>query len=219
MSLTRKSAFVAALAVLASSAATATTLTSKLNVDNYFSFYISLNDQELGTYVGGGNNWQTTNTYSSTLTPGVTNYLHVVTGNQGGPGGFLAAFSLSDTNFAFANGTQSLGTNATDWVYRWNNFAGANNIPVSEATVGYGPWGGNFNTTAYTGTSAQWLWNYNSTINNSSDYNVLYFSTAVHSTVIPTPVPEPSTLALLAVAGLGFAWRRTRSQAKQPSIT
>lgn len=208
MPLSWKSTLVAALTVFASSAVTATTLTSKLNVDNYFTFYISLDDHTLGAYVGEGNNWQVTSSYSSVLTPGVTNYLHVVVGNQGGPGGFLGAFSLSDTNFAFANGTQSLGTNSTNWVYRWGSFAGSDNTPFSQASVGYGPWGGNFNTANYTGTSAQWLWNYNST--GSSDYNVLYFSTAIQSTVIPEPVPEPSTLALLAVAVLGFAWRRTR---------
>ncbi len=158
--------------------------------------------------MGDGNNWQVTSSYSSVLTPGVTNYLHVVVGNHGGPGGFLGAFGLSNTDFEFANGTQSLGTNSTDWVYRWGSYAGVDNTPFSQATVGNGPWGGNFNTANYTGTSAQWLWNYNST--GSDDHNVLYFSTAIQSTVIPEPVPEPSTLALLSAALLGFAWRRAR---------
>lgn len=49
MSPSWKSVLVTVFTVLVSSAASATTLTSKLNVDNYFTFYISLDDHTLGT--------------------------------------------------------------------------------------------------------------------------------------------------------------------------
>lgn len=96
-------------------AASATTLGITTNVDNVFSIYVSTNDATLGTLVGSGNVWQNTYTFNTALTAGTTNFIHVVATNQGGPGGFLGAFTLSDSDFVFANGTQNLLTNTTDW--------------------------------------------------------------------------------------------------------
>ena len=104
----------AALAAIASvSTAQATTLSGNLTADNDFAAYISTDDSVLGTVLTGGNDWTITNTLSQSLTAGVTNYLHIVALNQGGPDGFIGSFSLSDSLFKFANGTQSLVTDVS----------------------------------------------------------------------------------------------------------
>src|SRR5262245_36281058 len=61
--------------------ANATTLSGVLTVDDTFSAYISTNDAILGTLILSDSdlNWATTVSFSGVaLTPGVTNYLHVV---------------------------------------------------------------------------------------------------------------------------------------------
>jgi len=108
---------VAALAVIASwSTAEATTLSGNLTADNLFDAYISTDDNVLGTLITSGISWPTTVSFSGqALTAGVTNYLHIVATDQGKPDMFIGSFSLSDSLFHFANATQNLLTNATDW--------------------------------------------------------------------------------------------------------
>src|SRR5437764_6067297 len=112
-----------ALAAWCAPDAQATTLSGNMTVDNFFFAFISTSDATLGTQVASGNNWPTTvGIPATTLTPGVTNYLHIEAINQTGPAMFIGDFSLSDTGFTFANGTQSLSTDTTDWRGGFNDF-------------------------------------------------------------------------------------------------
>jgi hypothetical protein len=73
----------------------------------------------LGTQVGTGSDFSTTYSLSgsgTTLVPGVKNYLEIVATNAFGAAGFLGDFTLSDTQFQFTNGTQTLLTNTTNWL-------------------------------------------------------------------------------------------------------
>lgn len=173
----------------------ATNLTSALNVDNLFALYVSTDDSVLGTFIGDGTNWPTTYTFTTALTNGVDNYIHVVATDEGGPGAFLGKFTLSNADFAFANGTQTLLTDTTHWTQRLTGFGGVDITPVSAGSNGVSPWG--FRSDV--GAGAEWL--------SYASGTTTYFTTRVTSLA---PVPEPGTWALM-ISGLGllgFAARR-----------
>ncbi len=109
---------------------------------------------------------------------GSTTFLQVVAIDQGTPGAFLGEFTLSDTGYRFANGTQQLLTNTVDWTVREESFGDAGQSPVSRGVNGASPWG-----TRSVSSSAEWIW--------SSDLSgscARYFSTPIMQAV-----PEPAT--------------------------
>ncbi len=188
--------------------ASATTISGSLTVDNAFYLYISTSDSTLGTLITSGNNWGVTTSFSGlTLTPGTTYYLHIEGINTGGPNGFLGEFTLSDSNFQFANGTQSLLTDTANWTGTYNN---ANADPTlvqpwvqplgnvsSYGTNGASPWG----TRPGISGSAQWIWPTDSTTCQTCTVD---FSTIITYNGPNSAVPEPSSLMLLASGGLGL---------------
>ncbi|MFL9923625.1 PEP-CTERM sorting domain-containing protein [Herbaspirillum lusitanum] len=202
-------AFLLLIANATAAFASPTTLTSKLNVDNTFSFYVSTNDSTLGTFIGSGSDWGTTSSFSSILTAGVTNYLHIIATNLGGPGGFLGAFTLSGSDdFVFANGSKTLLTGDTGLKQNLTGFGTPYNATVSEGANGVSPWG---YIASYGTLVPQWVWNYNST--SSGDFNTVYFSAAI---LQAAAVPEPGSIALLGLGLLALMVlykRRSQSQA------
>lgn len=166
----------------------ATNLTASLNVDNLFSLYVSTDDSVLGTLVGSGTDWPTTYTFTTPLTAGVDNFIHVVATDTGAPAAFLGEFSLSSTDFAFANGTQSLLTDTTHWSQSNSGFGSGYFTPSSAGANGVAPW---YTRSGISG-DAQWL--------AFAGGSTTYFSTRITSLA---PIPEPGTWALM-VAGLGL---------------
>lgn len=187
----RTALFAAALAfggVDASNAAT--TLSGDMTVDNLFSAYLSTNDSVLGTLfqIDSDANWQTPQSFSGVaLTPGVTNYLHIIGTDQGPPQMFIGDFTLSDSGFKFANGGQFLVTDTTNWKADPGGglWAAPTGTPVD---VGNSPWGG----FALIDSSALHIWASPVTFQ-------AYFSTAITPTAA---IPEPSTWMLL-LSGFG----------------
>ena len=183
--------------------ATDTTLTANMNVDDAFSFYISTDDSVAGTFIGSGSAWWATDTFNVNLTPGVTNYLHIMASDVYGTIAMVIGdFSLSDANFQFANGTQTLLTDVTDWGVNLTGFGNPYSTPLS--------WGANGCCPQYWGTlgvdaSAQFIWDPSECL-----YCTAYFSTPITPT--DAPVPEPSTWLLFGsgLAGLAY-WRRRQS--------
>jgi hypothetical protein len=206
---TRKRAFlrfsiVAMLAVVLLSVAgraMATDISGNLTVDNAFFAYISTNPSVLGTLVASGNSWPTTFSFSDTLTPGVTNYLQIEAINYGAWGGLLGQFTLSDTGFMFANGSQTLLTDTTDWV---GNFYNLNSsvtpqpwVQPSGSVVSFGPnsvgpWG----TRPGIDSGALWIWPTDADTDpyyGACQYCTVDLMTSIYPT---TTIPEPGTLLL-----------------------
>lgn len=195
----------AAAAALAGTA-NATTFTGDLHVDNSFSAYLSTNDSQLGTLLTSGSNWPSTYSFSASLTPGNTYYLHIVGDNaegssdSGGTGpygrwdGFLGQFALSDTGFYFSNGGQTLLTNTIDWratpqPNQGSSWSAPSGAPISLGLNGAFPWGFQSGFSS----QAQWIWA-------SPDLSGETF----FSTTISGAVPEPASWALM-IGGFGLA--------------
>jgi hypothetical protein len=211
----------------------ATTINGLLSVDNAFIAYISTSDSTLGTQVATGHDYSAVfGVPATTLTPGVTNYLHIeafnlaVDGN--GPAMFVGQFSLSDTQFKFANGTQSLLTNTTDWSAGLNS---TNNIftqqpwvtpgsggLISFATnaVGTGTWGP---PRAGIDPTAQFIWSTESSADVRDSFVGCYVNgcTVDFSTPIiwngPATVPLPATAWLFGSGLLGLLGIARRKKA------
>jgi hypothetical protein len=188
------------------SLASASVITGNLTADDTFSVYISPDDTLLGVLICNDPDtfWGTVASCGpAALTPGVTNYLHVVASDLfGSPSMFIGTFTLGDTLFEFSNGSQTLSTNAADWVVRLTGFGDADQTPAEIGPNGTAPWGF-FPTIA---ADAQFIWD----VPGGCDRCTRYFSAAITPTDT-TAVPEPAILTLVGLGLVGSA-RRFRSR-------
>jgi MSHA biogenesis protein MshQ len=144
-------------------------LSGNLIIDNTFEAYLSTDDSVQGVFLSSGNNWQTTYTLLSQLTPGQDYYLHIKAEDTGGAAGFLGDFEITGTEHTFSNGLTTLTTNTTDWTVStigWNNYQ----TPNSYGSNGSAPWG----TRSSIDANAEWIWS-----SNNNDDNATYFSTHI----------------------------------------
>ncbi len=179
--------------VVCATSALATTLSATFNVDNGFFAYISTDDGVQGTEFLSGESWPTSFSGSVSLTAGVTNYLHVRAYDTGGAAAFMGTFSLSDTGFAFGNGTQSLVTGEGYF---------------QQSTTGWGSYGA---VTDHGGhgsilpdwfrpaqaDAARFIWS----ADNAAD-NEVYFTAAITAAAVPVPASLPLLIGALGVFGL-----------------
>jgi hypothetical protein len=195
---------LAALILLIASTSTqaaSTILSSSMTVDNKFTAYISTNDSVAGTQIGSGSNWTVTSQFSTALTPGVTNYLHIFAEDEGGIAGFLGQFSLNDTGFTFPNGTQSQLTNTVDWKGSLTGFGSNYESSLTFlGTNGVNPWGSRSGIAS----TANWIW-----VGDAYDKNTAYFSLAITPTTSNVP-DGGSTVALLGLAMTAVAGARRK---------
>ncbi len=224
-------AAAAATALLAGTAAQAsTTLSGAITADNEYNAYLSTSDSARGTLVASGAVWWVAQTFTAELDPGQTYYLHVVANNWYGPGNMaggnpdalLGSFTLSDTSHVFANGTQTLGTDAADWRADPNSvvqnlggpvsWTAPSDAPVDLGANGTAIWGGAIGG-AVPGipTSAHWIWS------QQDPSGEAFFSTTISA--VGGAVPEPAAWGLMIVGfGLTGAAMRRRRHALTPAL-
>jgi len=180
----------------------ATSITANMTVDDNFDLYLSTDDTQVGTYVGSGSivldSWTTASTFTFNLTPGITNYIHIVGWDiYRTKAALLGEFSLSDSSFFFDNGTQNLLTDSTNWNISDVGFGQSYYAPDAIALND----GSNWPVISGISSNAYWIWS-----NQGLD---LYPAQRYFSTQI-TPIPVPSGIILGGI-GAGFAgWLRRR---------
>lgn len=212
----------AALAVFALSCARhagATMLTGNLTADNAFFAYVGTSNSTRGTEVANGNNWGATFSISSvSLTAGQTYVIQVEGINYGGPGAILGDFTLSDTGFHFANGTQTLLTETVDWsaIYNDTNSSPSSQQPwvtptgavISEGLNGVRPWG----TRSGISGSAEWIDGATNGLS-ACGYCTVDFSAVITPNAAPSPEPGTLGLTICALAaGMAACRRRAASR-------
>lgn len=127
-------------------------------------------------------------TITASLTSGVTNYIHILVQNYGGPDGISGEFSLSSPTFEFSNGTQFLSTTPSTVNLSATGFGMDYQTPVSfGAMILFG---------AYYSDQYQFPL---ITESISGVGGPSYFSIPIYAVAA---IPEPESVALL-LAGLG----------------
>lgn len=169
----------------------ATTIDANLTVDNGFELYISTDDCQLGTLICSDDSWYDSENCTIPLTPGVTNYLHIVGNDWGVIASVLGDFKLSDDGFLFSNGTQSLLTNTTDWQVYTDSFCGSlGTLTDQGANDGMNIWG----SFPLIDSTARWIWTGGGYDLNTSRY----FST----TITPNDIKPPVTVKEVPLTGI-----------------
>ncbi|MFA5163968.1 MAG: PEP-CTERM sorting domain-containing protein [Candidatus Omnitrophota bacterium] len=211
-----------ALVFLVASSATAhaiSDISGYFNADNWYDMYISTDDSQLGTLVGSSDrgvfDWATSEdigNWGITLTPGVTNYLHIVAWDDNyNIAGVLGDLHLNNSNYVFSNGTTSLLTNTEDWTVRLGSFAESTATIVNSGGYTNGstdsPWYEFLGSSiANISGDAQMIW---TNENGERDLGATrYFSTSINT------VPEPVSTALFLLGGATLAVRRLRGKKK-----
>lgn len=174
-----------------------TSLSGQSYIDDKGFIAISTNDTLQGTVVATSTYWKNpTNFTGFNLLADVDYYIHIFVDGGAYPNNVIGEFNIDSISHQFENGTQTLGTNKTDWLWgtNWTNMV---NTPKNVGSN----FSGNFSA------STENIFRAN-TWPDHTNTNAYFTAkiTAVES------VPEPSTLAIFALGMIGFASRRFRKQ-------
>lgn len=179
----------------------ATTLTSRVSIDNGYVAYLSTDASIQGTQFAAHNDWYTVYTDTIFLDAGIDYFLHIYAYDQGGIAGFIGEFFLDGSGHVFQNDSDKLLTNITDWSGNNEGWGSAMTTLTDLGANGVSPWGSR---TGSIDSSARWVW-----AGDAYNNDVAYFSTKISAVNV---VPEPSSALLLAggLAGLALYLRNRK---------
>ncbi|PKD41481.1 hypothetical protein CWO84_04965 [Methylomonas sp. Kb3] len=185
-----------------SGAQASTLLTSVFTADNAFEAYVSSSATSISSAaILSGNDWGSTYSSVDNLTTTSVSYLILKVTNQGGPGAALGTFTLSNNDYLFGNGANTISTGGTGWSMYVDSLANPASPIVAEGANGISPWGFHSGIDS----SAQWVWYYNSINTNGagawgSDNSTVYLVTSI----TPAAVPVPGAIWFMGTGLLGF---------------
>lgn len=189
---------------LVGNVANAGLIKGNLNVDNDHSVFLSTDDNVQGDLISVGvDNWKVTDTFSKDLVAGTDYFLHIYASDRGVVAGFLGDFTLEGNKHVFSNGLTEILTNTVDWKVATDGWINYSNVGMSDGKNGEGKWG----EIAGVDSNATWIWSDDGCINCQR-----YFSLAISATTAAEQIPEPSTIAIFALAMIGLASRRLKKQ-------
>lgn len=201
ISLKTRQCLAVSLLALTAASASATVLTSHIDMDNGFRAYIATSDNLQGTAFSSGDNWGITYSDTVALAAGTNYFLHVYGYNLDSIAGFLGEFSLSGLDHQFSNGQTTLLTNVSDWKANATGFTDSFTAVTTVGQNGDSPWFTRPNIGA-----ATWIWSGDAYTNYHS-----YFSTTISAAQAAVPEPESYALTLTALGALVLTSRRKRA--------
>jgi hypothetical protein len=195
-----KTTFAAVTALAFAASASATTLTTKLAVDNGFTAYLSTSDSSTGTQFSVGHDWPTVVTGTVELGTAAKYFLQVAAYDDGGSAGLLGEFSLAGTGYHFADGSTTVLTGSNLLSGNVIGFNGAYSALWNIGQNGVQPW----NTVAGIDAAAQWVWS------GANDFENFTFLSLEILADAPADVPEPASLGLMGLGLLALSRIRAR---------
>lgn len=187
---------------LAFAGASASTLTTKLAVDNGFSAYLSTSNSATGIEFSVGHDWPTVVTDSIELGNAATYYLQIAAYDDGGSAGLLGEFSLAGTGYHFADGSTRVLSGSTLLSGNIDGFNGNYGTVQTVGQNGIAPW----STVAGIDATAQWVWGRYYDFDNVSFFSLQILADA------PANVPEPGSLGLIALGMLALTRMAKKSR-------
>jgi len=193
-----KTTFAAFTALACVASASATTLTTKLAVDNGYTAYLSTSASTTGTQFSVGHDWTNVMTSSVELGNAQTYFLQIAAYDDLNSAGLLGEFSLEGTGYHFADGSTKVLSGSS---LLTGNIDGFNGNYTALTTIG--------NTSQWDSVSgidsaAQWVWS------RWYDYDNVSFMSLTILADAPADVPEPASLGLMGLGLLALSRIRAR---------
>ena len=198
--------------------AQATVLSGTLTTDNGFFAYLSTSDSTLGSdFLASSTYWPTAVSFSKVLPAAPVLYLHIEGIQTGIVEMITGQFSLSGTKYEFANGTQSLLTNTTDWKGSYVNGSKTFTIqPWVTPTGAVLSYGLNVNSTP--------LWHHIAGISSAAEdiwpvdnAGCQKCTVDISTPIYLTPLPEPAEWAMI-ITGLGMVGATARFGRRRQAV-
>jgi hypothetical protein len=203
-----KTTFALAATLAFASAASATTLSTKLAVDNGFTAYLSTSNSSIGTQFAAGHDWTTVATNTVELGSAQQYFLQIAAYDDADLAGLLGEFSLTGTGYHFADGSTKVLSGSTLLTGNNDGFTGNYTALTTIDLHNTAQW----NAVSGIDPNARWVWARWYDFDNTSFVSLEIVADV--PVAAPSDVPEPASLGLVGLGLLALSRVRARSKQK-----